>query len=730
MSNDFIEISGLVERVIFKSSDNGYSVIALKVNRTESITACGHFPDLHQGAQVTLHGTWGFHQKFGRQFQTKSSESKPPSSIEGIQKYLSSGMIKGIGPKYAEKLVARFGEKTLEVIDQDPNKLFEVGGVGPKRVQLIIDAWHEQKEISKVMVYLRSKDVSASFAVKIFKTYGQDSIQKIQDNPYRLVDDIWGIGFKTADQIALKIGLPVDSIDRIKAGILFALSEATGNGHLYRQVLETKKVVLELLGLDADLTGDLLKIALQDLYLQDKVKLITYEDEHFLSLPQFYYSEIGIAKKIEKQLSSKNLDRAIDFDAVYNSVSRPDVRGVELNEDQQRGILTCLQNKISIITGGPGTGKTTMIKRLIQELENYHLRFRLAAPTGRAAKRMFESTGRNTETLHRLLEFTPLSMGFARNEQNALELDYLIIDEASMIDVFLMHSVLKALPQYASLVLIGDIDQLPSVGAGNVLNDIIDSQKIEVVRLTQIFRQAQDSMIIVNAHRVNKGEFPQSPQPGSKRDFVFVKQQEPEEMFPLLRKIFIDRLPKLGINPDDAVVLTPMNRGVAGTIRLNQELQIILNPETNETKQMTQFGTVFKVHDRVMQIRNNYDKFVFNGDIGKIIDIDRVDQKVIVRFGERDLEYDFTEMNELVLAYAISIHKSQGSEFQVVIIPIFMQHFILLQRNLIYTAITRAKNLCVLVGQPKAIAMGINNAKGTQRRTFLKQFLTTDLEAR
>lgn len=730
MSGELTEISGSVERVIFKSPDNGYSVILLKVNRTESVTACGHFADLHQGSQVTLQGSWIFHQKFGRQFQARTAVAKPPSSAQGIQKYLASGMIKGIGPKYAEKLVQRFGQQTLEIIDQDPNRLFDVEGIGPKRVQVIIDAWQEQKEISKVMVFLRSKDVSASFAVKIFKTYGQESIQKIQDNPYRLVDDIWGIGFKTADQIAIKIGLPLNSIERIKAGILYALNEATSNGHLYRPVQETKDAAVELLGLDMQESAHLLKQAMQELYQQEKTKLVSLNDEHFLSLPQFYYSEMGIARKVEKLLSSSTRSVQCNTDEVYQSLRTVDARGVELNDDQQRGILACVQNKMTIITGGPGTGKTTMIKRLIQELEAQRVRFRLAAPTGRAAKRMFESTGRSTETLHRLLEFTPMTMGFARNEENALELDYLIVDEASMIDVFLMHSVLKALPQQASLVLIGDIDQLPSVGAGNVLNDLISSGKVETIRLTQIFRQAQDSMIIINAHRVNNGEFPQSPTPESKKDFAFVKQQEPEELFAFLRTIFLKKFPAMGIHPDDAVVLTPMNRGIAGTTRLNQELQLILNPVTDEAKQMIQFGTVFKINDRVMQIRNNYDKFVFNGDMGKIIDINRVDQKVVVRFGERDLEYDFAEMNELTLAYAISIHKSQGSEFQAVVIPLFMQHFMLLQRNLIYTAITRAKNLCILAGQPKAIAMGIKNNKGVQRKTFLKEFLTSDLQAR
>jgi exodeoxyribonuclease V alpha subunit len=730
MAGEITEISGAVDRVLFKSPDNGYSVIALKVSASESIVARGYFAEVHQGAQVTLTGQWAFHAKFGRQFDAQSCTTSLPSSIVGIEKYLGSGLIKGIGPKFAEKLVKKFGAQTLEIIEQTPSRLFEVAGVGQKRVDLITQAWQEQKEISKVMIFLRSKDVPTTFAVKIFKKYGQESIAKMQENPYRLVDDIWGVGFKTADSIALKMGLAHDSIERVKASMLHVLSQATTEGHLYKKVEATKEAVIELIGLDATLVTDLLKRSLVELYQQEKVKLITYENEHFLALPQFYYSEIGISKKILKLQEQALSHIQFDTHSVYQSLRTPDKKGIELNEDQQQGILTCLQNKITIITGGPGTGKTTTTRRLIEVLEEHKARFRLAAPTGRAAKRMFESTGRNTETLHRLLEFTPLSMGFARNEQNALEIDFLIVDEASMIDVFLMHSVLKAMPQNASLVLLGDIDQLPSVGAGNVLHDLIGSEIIPVIRLTQIFRQAQDSMIIVNAHRVNHGEFPQAALPGSKKDFAFVKQNEPEEMFPLLRTIYKTKLPALGISPDDAIVLTPMNRGTAGAIRLNQELQMILNPDVDETKQVVQFGQVFKVRDRVMQIRNNYDKFVFNGDIGTILDIDRVNLQVIVRFGERDLEYDFTEMNELMLSYAISIHKSQGSEFQAVIIPLFMQHFMLLQRNLIYTAITRAKKLCVLVGQTKAVAMGINNNKQVDRLTFLKQFLTSNLQAR
>lgn len=724
-----VELLGVVDRVIFKSEENGFAVFALKVSAQDIVTVNGTVGELHQGTQVTVKGSWSYHPKFGRQFLASSCSVELPSSAYGIQKYLSSGLIKGIGPKFAEKLVDKFGDKTLEVIDKEPERLYGVAGVGAKRVASIIAAWQDQKEISRVMVFLRSKDVSPAYAVKIFKTYGSLAIQKIQDNPYCLIDDIWGIGFKTADQIALKIGLERHSLARIKAGILYTVSQATDQGNLYIELSQLKENAVKVLEVDVAETSVLLKQALTDLYQQGKCKLLTHDDKHYLSLPQFYYSERGIAQKILKLLEKQHHNN-LDYDTIYNQLRVPDDRGVALNDDQQRGILCCLQNKVTIITGGPGTGKTTLVKRLIHLLEENHIKFRLAAPTGRAAKRMFESTGKNTETIHRLLGFTPGSMGFTHNEQNALDLDMLIIDEASMLDVFLMHAVLKALPWNASLLLLGDVDQLPSVGAGNVLNDLIASEKISVVRLTQIFRQAQDSMIVVNAHRVNNGEFPVSSLPGSKKDFAYIKEEVPENVFELLRTLYTQRFPKMGIAADDSIVLVPMNRGIVGTQRLNQELQNILNPAVNEDKQVTRFGQVYKVADRVMQIKNNYEKFVFNGDIGKIADIRPSDQELVVNFGDREVMYDFSELNELTLSYAISIHKSQGSEFGAVIIPIFMQHFILLQRNLIYTAITRAKRLCILVGQPKAVGMGIRNNKGVQRLTFLQEFLTTDLEAR
>lgn len=724
------EISGTIEKEIYKNSENGFAVFILKVNSKQSVTIQGHFPEIHQGEQVTFKGEWGFHPKFGRQFNAKESTAQLPSSTEGIKKYLASGLIKGIGPKFAEKLVNKFGEQTLEIIDKEPNKLLSIYGVGQKKVYDITQAWEQQKDISQVMVFLKSKEVATSFAVKIYKTYGKNSINIITQNPYKLVDDIWGVGFKTADQLALKLGLEKDSLFRIKAGIIYSINQTTQDGHLYLELDKAKEETLKTLELlENNNSQDLLKQALNNLYQEEKIKLITHQEKHFISLPQFYFSEKGISLKILNLLSRPINKNNFDYDKIYNKIRTVDVDNIELNEDQQRGILSCLQNRISIITGGPGTGKTTLIKKLLQVLEDNKLKYKLAAPTGRAAKRMFEGTGKSTETLHRLLEFNPSTMGFNKNEQNSLVLDFLIVDEASMIDVFLMHSLLKALPYNSHLVLLGDIDQLPSVGAGNCLSDLIDSEKINVIKLTQIFRQAQDSLIIVNAHRVNKGEFPTSFQENSKRDFVFIKQDLAEDIFPVLHEIYKTKLSKYFIKPEDSIILTPMNRGIVGTQRLNQELQLILNPSQDKVK-IERFGNVYKVGDRVMQIRNNYDKFVFNGDIGFIENIDLEDQKLYINYQDRVLEYDFTELDELVLSYAISIHKSQGSEFQAVIIPIYMQHFMLLQRNLIYTAITRAKKLCILIGQTKAIAIGVKNNKTVKRNSFLKEFLTTDLNAR
>ena len=720
-------IAGTIDRLLFRSEESGYSIFVLQTKRSTEVIAKGYISTIQPGQHVQLTGAWIMHPKFGRQFEAKQCTATLPASTVGLKKYLGSGMIKGIGKVYAEKLVNRFGADILDIIENHPEKLRNVDGIGEKRLQQITTAWKDQREISTIMIFLQDKGVSPSYATKIYKKYGNESIALVTQNPYRLAEDIWGIGFKSADQIAQQLGFDTASKQRIKAGILFAITQATNNGHLYIELEQLKKQTLELLELNHE-HHQTLKIALHELYNQEKIVLLTHDDAHYITLKQYYYAEKGVAGRIMTLMKHPS-PLQFDIDAVYRSISiTKNELDVKLNEDQQRGIITCLLKKVSIITGGPGTGKTTLIKKLLETLDEYNLTYKLAAPTGRAAKRIIEGTGRHALTVHRLLEFDVSTMSFKHNESNALKLDVLIIDEASMIDIFLAHALLKAIPQKAHVVFIGDINQLPSVAAGNFLRDIIASDKVAFIRLTHIFRQAQNSMIVVNAHRINRGEFPVSSLPEAKKDFIFIKETQPEMIAEHLRSLLFTKLKRYHITPDDTMVLTPMNRGIAGTTKLNQDMQLMLNPEPG--KQINRMATVFKVGDKVMQIRNNYDKVVFNGDIGVINDIDVEDRMLTVNFQDRIIEYSSEELDELVLAYAISIHKSQGSEFPAVIIPLFMQHFMLLQRNLIYTALTRAKKLCIIIGEPKALAIAIKNNKGIARTTFLETFLTTDLTHR
>jgi len=719
------EIFGVIERFVYQNQETGFSVLILKTKEKLPVTVTGNFVNIHDGQEIYLQGAWIYNQKFGKQFQTTSYYSKLPSNISGLKKYLASGLIKGIGPVYADKIVDHFKEQTLIIIDTMPHRLSEIAGIGKKRIEQIAQSWGDQKYIAQIMIFLQEKGVTTNYATKIYKKYKDKSIDLLTEDPYRLIYDIWGIGFKTADMIAQNLGFELASVKRVKAGILFNLHEATKQGHLYQELNNLKNCTFKLLDLSADLHASQIKFALHQLHDEQKIKLITYKDEHYLTTTAFYFSEKSLATKIQDILSyasSRNFNNKSLYDALQEH------QHIQLNEQQQTGILSTFQNKISVITGGPGTGKTTLIKALLSLLEREKLSYKLAAPTGRAAKRMMEGTGRQATTIHRLLEVDPATMQFQHNEQNALKIDFLIIDEASMIDVFLALAIIKAVPLQAHLVFIGDIHQLPSVGPGNFLHDLIKSGKVATTMLAHIFRQAQNSMIVTNAHKINQGHMPSTDLPDCKKDFYFIKEDKPENAIEYIKNIYKEKLPAYKISPSQAIVLSPMNKGAVGTQQLNHTLQAFLNP--TQKLSTTFAGVTFKLNDRVMQIRNNYDKKVFNGDIGTIETIDLDEKCMSIAFDYTTVIYLFDELNELTLAYALTIHKSQGSEYDAVIIPIFMQHFTLLQRNLLYTAITRAKKLCFFIGQPKAIAMAVKNNKTIERISFLSHFLNEDITCR
>jgi exodeoxyribonuclease V alpha subunit len=703
-------LSGLIEDVVFFNEENGFAVIKVKASgHRDPVTIVGSLPSVNPGEWVSAQGRWVQDRQFGRQFRAELLTSTPPSTREGIEKYLGSGMVKGIGPTYAKKLVAKFGEGIFDIIENQSARLEEVDGIGPKRRRKIKDAWAEQKVIREIMVFLHSNGVSTSRAVRIYKTYGDDAIEKVRANPYRLAEDIAGIGFKTADQIAQKVGIPVDSLVRACAGLNHVLLEATGQGHCALPI-----------GLLKDETGKLLLVneqlidtALQRTLAAGDLALESIDGEELIFLPALKRAEEGIAGRIRMLSASASNYPPIVFDkAVAWCQERT---GKEFAPSQREALKQALTSRVLIITGGPGVGKTTLVNAILLILRAKKVNCVLCAPTGRAARRLSETTGLEAKTIHRLLEVQPGTGRFARNESNPVDCDLLVVDECSMVDVTLMNHLLRALPVRASLLLVGDVDQLPSVGPGMVLRNLIDSGVVPVVRLTEVFRQVAHSRIITTAHRVNEGRM---PEPGAKDgDFFFMDRAEPEQIAETLVEMVKTRIPgKFRFDPlRDIQVLCPMNRGSLGIRELNVRLQEELNPARAGEPVAEKFGWKFRVRDKVLQTENNYDKDVFNGDIGQIVTIDPDEREVAVRFYQREVRYDYGELDELSLAYAITIHKSQGSEFPAVVIPLAMQQYLLLQRNLIYTAITRGKQLVIVIGQTKALAAAVRNNRTGQR---------------
>ncbi len=706
-----IKIRCVVERITYQNPDNGYSIMKVKVKGyNDLVTLVGNLLDVPVGSVLLCDGDWKVDKKYGSQFVAESWEEVMPATIYGIEKYLGSGLVKGIGPKFAHLIVEKFGTETIDVIESDINRLYEVVGIGKKRVEKIAESWEKQKDIKNVMIFLQGYGVSTAYAAKIYRQYGKESIDKVKDNPYRLADDIWGIGFKTADGIASKMGYEKSDLRRCRSGILFTLGQLSNEGHVYaeeEQLLTTAKSLLEA-------EEEPIRQAMDDMI---QTKDLIKEDES-IYMPPFFYAENGTAKRLVELTEAEDKKKPVfNIDAISEST------GIEYDEVQVDAIRQAVESKVMVLTGGPGTGKTTTTQGIIAALKTAGMSIILAAPTGRAAKRMSEATGMEAKTIHRLLEYNPMD-GYKRNDENPLDGDALILDECSMIDILLMNNLMKAIPLNMRLIMVGDIDQLPSVGAGNVLRDIIDSKKIPVIRLTSIFRQAQSSRIVMSAHAINEGRFPDLSN-GQDTDFFFMKEEDPNAVAESIVKLVRDRLPKAYNMPTSNIqVLTPMQRGIVGASNLNLMLQEALNP--NKTG-LSRGGFTFRKGDRVMQIRNNYDKNVFNGDLGYVVDVNMEDRTLTVMFDDNPVEYEVSELDELSLAYSNTIHKSQGSEYPIVVMPVLMTHFVMLQRNLIYTGITRAKKICVLIGTSKALAYAIKNMTVLKRNTKLKERINPSL---
>jgi exodeoxyribonuclease V alpha subunit len=727
-------LQGTVSRITYRHPDTHYTVARLDVDGAASVTVVGALFPVSEGEEIKITGSWKTHPRYGLQFQAAHWEKVEPATVEGIEKYLGSGLIKGIGPTYAKRLVSAFGLDTLRVLSDEPLRILEVGGIGEVRAHRIMQAWQEQRGMQDVMVFLQGHGVGAAMALRIYRVFGAETIVRVRENPYLLAEEVHGIGFLLADRIANSVGIRGDLPLRLHAGVVHVLREFAERGHCFVPLVTLQRNAAALLGVEEDPVG----AAVEKLAARGDLVLQETDEVTRVFLQALYHAEHRVATALGALLSTPSSLQAEKIAGPWNrssatsrgiiDLASPELfepSAVVLDDDQVHAAQSALREKVLVITGGPGTGKTTLLTALLSLLRRARVSFALAAPTGRAAKRMTESAGEEAMTIHRLLEYNPREGGFQRNEENRLQVDFVIVDEASMVDLVLMDHLLRAVDPHSHLILIGDVDQLPSVGPGSVLRDLIDCGIVSTVVLRRVFRQDRQSLIVVNAHKVLQGQSLALTDATQRGDFVFMPREAEEEILATLKQLVSETIPRsLQLEPKDVAqaiqVLTPMHRGTLGTINLNREMQSLLNPGGES---LERGGSVLRCGDKVMQLRNNYDKGVFNGDLGRIVGIDKEEGSVRVDFYDKSVAYEADEWDEISLAYAISVHKSQGSEYPVVIIPLHTSHYLMLHRSILYTAITRGKKRVILVGSRKALAMAIRNVRVEKRNTGLKEKL-------